>query len=179
MAGKTFVITGKLNRGSRKEVQDKIELNSGIAGSSVNKKTDYLVNNDVTSTSGKNKKAMDLDIPSWRNGPRTTYQTWGFDDYPAPNPVPADVYNNSGEPVATITGSFPTTRWLATHLDRTGIWTTEDWIELYIPNTDITTGPRAMAIPSGFNIHLKNRRKYRKYRFTGLMIRITVTRNFH
>lgn len=31
--------------------------------SSVSKKTDYLINNDKTSTSGKNKKAMDLNIP--------------------------------------------------------------------------------------------------------------------
>lgn len=31
--------------------------------SGVSKKTDYLVNNDITSTSGKNKKAKDLGVP--------------------------------------------------------------------------------------------------------------------
>ena len=84
--------------------------------------------------------ALDLNPPSWRNDLRTTYQIWEFNAYPAPNPAPPDAYNNTQEPSATITGSFPTTRWIATHLNRTGVWTTEDWIELYIPNTDIT-GP--------------------------------------
>lgn len=40
-----------------------IEDNGGKYVSSVSKKTDYLINNDKNSTSGKNKKAIDLNIP--------------------------------------------------------------------------------------------------------------------
>ena len=41
----------------------KIEAAGGKVSGSVSKKTDYLINNDITSTSGKNKKAADLGIP--------------------------------------------------------------------------------------------------------------------
>lgn len=40
-----------------------IEDNGGKYVSSVSKKTDYLINNDKNSTSGKNKKAIDLNVP--------------------------------------------------------------------------------------------------------------------
>lgn len=61
---KTFVITGSLNSfKNRDEAIKVIEDNGGKVSGSVSKKTDYLVNNDITSTSGKNKKAKELSIP--------------------------------------------------------------------------------------------------------------------
>ena len=40
-----------------------IEAKGGKVAGSVSKKTDFLINNDVESTSGKNKKAKELGIP--------------------------------------------------------------------------------------------------------------------
>lgn len=63
-AGKTFVITGSLNHfQNREECQALIEQNGGKTSGSVSKKTSYLINNDVYSTSGKNSKAKELGIP--------------------------------------------------------------------------------------------------------------------
>ncbi|MCI8511542.1 MAG: NAD-dependent DNA ligase LigA [Lachnospiraceae bacterium] len=63
-AGKTFVITGSLSHfASRKELQERIESLGGKAAGSVSAKTSYLINNDVTSNSSKNKKARELGIP--------------------------------------------------------------------------------------------------------------------
>lgn len=62
--GKTFVITGKLNSFSNRDaVKDAIESHGGKVSGSVSKNTDYLVNNDILSTSGKNKKAKQLNVP--------------------------------------------------------------------------------------------------------------------
>ena len=62
--GKSFCITGSLTHYVNRDALVKaIEDNGGKYVSSVSKKTDYLINNDKTSTSGKNKKAMDLNIP--------------------------------------------------------------------------------------------------------------------
>ena len=60
VTGKTFVITGSLNNWKNRDalVAD-IESNGGKVSGSVSKNTDYLINNDKTSTSGKNKKAME------------------------------------------------------------------------------------------------------------------------
>lgn len=64
LAGMTFVITGKLNHyENRDALVEVIESLGGKAAGSVSAKTSYLINNDVTSTSGKNKKAQDLGIP--------------------------------------------------------------------------------------------------------------------
>ena len=64
LAGMTFVITGKLNHyENRDALVEVIESLGGKAAGSVSAKTSYLINNDVTSTSGKNKKAKDLGIP--------------------------------------------------------------------------------------------------------------------
>ena len=61
--GKTFVITGALEHFSnRKELQAKIEELGGRVTGSVTAKTSYLINNDVTSSSSKNKKARELGI---------------------------------------------------------------------------------------------------------------------
>nr|MCR5655587.1 hypothetical protein [Lachnospiraceae bacterium] len=48
---------------NRSEVKALIEEKGGKVAGSVSAKTDYLINNDVTSTSGKNKKAKELGIP--------------------------------------------------------------------------------------------------------------------
>lgn len=64
ISGKTFVITGKLvSYKNRNELVNVIESNGGTVAGSVSSKTDYLINNDVSSTSGKNKKAKELNIP--------------------------------------------------------------------------------------------------------------------
>ncbi len=64
LAGMTFVITGSLNHfENRDALKDKIEKAGGKVAGSVSAKTSYLINNDVTSTSGKNKKAKELGIP--------------------------------------------------------------------------------------------------------------------
>ena len=62
--GKSFCITGNLIHYANRDTLVKvIEDNGGKYVSSVSKKTDYLINNDKNSTSGKNKKAIDLSIP--------------------------------------------------------------------------------------------------------------------
>jgi DNA ligase (NAD+) len=64
LSGLTFCITGSLNHfANRDEAKEKIEQAGGNVSGSVSAKTSYLVNNDVTSTSGKNKKAKELNIP--------------------------------------------------------------------------------------------------------------------
>ena len=64
IAGKTFVITGKLTTfKNRDEAKQKIENAGGKVVDSVSSKTDYLVNNDINSTSSKNQKAKQLNIP--------------------------------------------------------------------------------------------------------------------
>lgn len=60
---KTFVITGKLKGGNRDWLKNKIEAAGGKVASSVSTKTDYLINNDINSTSSKNVKAKSLNIP--------------------------------------------------------------------------------------------------------------------
>ncbi len=63
-AGKVFVITGSVEHfANRKELQAEIEKRGGKATGSVTTKTSYLINNDTTSNSSKNKKAKELGIP--------------------------------------------------------------------------------------------------------------------
>lgn len=62
--GLTFVVTGSLNHyANRNALKKEIESLGGKVSGSVSKKTDYLINNDLASTSGKNKKALELGIP--------------------------------------------------------------------------------------------------------------------
>lgn len=62
--GKVFVITGKLEHfANRDTLVEKIEKLGGKVSGSVSAKTSFLINNDVASTSGKNKKAKELNIP--------------------------------------------------------------------------------------------------------------------
>ena len=64
LMGKTFCITGSLNHFENRDMAfDWIEKNGGKTSTNVSSKTSYLVNNDVNSTSGKNKKAKELGIP--------------------------------------------------------------------------------------------------------------------
>ena len=64
LAGMSFVITGSLSRfASRNELKEAIEQKGGKVTGSVTGKTTCLINNDVTSTSSKNKKARELGIP--------------------------------------------------------------------------------------------------------------------
>lgn len=59
----TFVITGDmLHFKNRAELKTYIESQGGKVTGSVSKSTDFLINNDTTSTSGKNKKAKELGI---------------------------------------------------------------------------------------------------------------------
>lgn len=61
-AGMTFVITGSVTHfANRKELQSVIEARGGKATGSVTSKTTYLINNDVTSNSSKNKKAYPIE----------------------------------------------------------------------------------------------------------------------
>lgn len=63
LSGMTFVITGKLTQfENRKALEKKIESLGGKKSGSVSSKTTYLINNDKTSTSGKNKDANNLGI---------------------------------------------------------------------------------------------------------------------
>ena len=58
-AGKTFCITGKLNRYSNRDMlTEDIEMYGGKVVSGVTAKTDYLITNDPRSGSGKNAKAI-------------------------------------------------------------------------------------------------------------------------
>lgn len=64
LEAQNFVITGKLqNFKNRQELVDLIEAAGGKVQSSISAKTNYLINNDINSTSAKNKKAKELNIP--------------------------------------------------------------------------------------------------------------------
>lgn len=63
-AGLTFVITGDVHHyANRAELKAYIESAGGKVAGSVTSKTNFLINNDVTSTSSKNQKAQSLGIP--------------------------------------------------------------------------------------------------------------------
>lgn len=63
LQGKTFVITGDVQHfANRNELKEFIEARGGKVTGSVTGKTTYLINNDVNSTSGKNKKAKELGV---------------------------------------------------------------------------------------------------------------------
>ena len=64
LSGKVFCITGKLNHyKNRDEIKNVIESLGGKVSGSVSKKTDYLINNDTTSTSSKNQSAKSFGVP--------------------------------------------------------------------------------------------------------------------
>ena len=62
--GLTFVVTGKVTQyKSRDELKKEIESLGGKVAGSVSAKTTALINNDIESTSSKNKKAKELNVP--------------------------------------------------------------------------------------------------------------------
>jgi len=64
LEGLTFVITGKVNHfKNRDELKNYIENNGGKVVGSISSKTNYLINNDIESTSSKNLAAKKLGIP--------------------------------------------------------------------------------------------------------------------
>ena len=64
LTGKVVVITGSLELfENRNALKDAIEAKGGKVTGSVTAKTTYLINNDINSTSSKNKKAKELGIP--------------------------------------------------------------------------------------------------------------------
>lgn len=64
LEGKVFVITGKLNTyKNRDELKNHIESLGGKVSGSISGKTNYLINNDINSTSSKNASAKKLNIP--------------------------------------------------------------------------------------------------------------------
>lgn len=64
LSGVNFVITGSVEHfANRGEVKEEIERRGGKVTGSVTSKTNYLINNDVNSTSSKNRKARELGIP--------------------------------------------------------------------------------------------------------------------
>ena len=63
LKGKSFVITGSLNHfPNRNALKTFIEQRGGKVTGSVTGKTSFLINNDSLSSSGKNKKAKELNI---------------------------------------------------------------------------------------------------------------------
>lgn len=61
---KVFVITGSLvHYKNRDELVEVIEKSGGKVSGSVSAKTSYLLNNDINSTSSKNRKAKELGVP--------------------------------------------------------------------------------------------------------------------
>lgn len=64
LAGLTFVITGKVEHfDNRDALKAAVEKAGGKTSSAVSSKTDYLINNDISSGSSKNRKAKELGIP--------------------------------------------------------------------------------------------------------------------
>lgn len=64
LEGKVFVITGSVEHfANRNELKEYIEARGGKVTGSVTAKTSYLINNDITSGSSKNKTAKELGVP--------------------------------------------------------------------------------------------------------------------
>lgn len=64
LSGLVFVITGSLDHfENRSALKETIENAGGKVTGSVTKNTSYLINNDIASTSSKNKKAKELGVP--------------------------------------------------------------------------------------------------------------------
>lgn len=64
LLGMTFVITGSLNHfENRDALKKELESRGAKVSGSVSAKTNFLINNDIDSTSSKNKKAKQLNIP--------------------------------------------------------------------------------------------------------------------
>ena len=63
-AGMSFVVTGDVHSfANRAELKAYVESQGGKVTGSVSRSTDFLINNDIESTSGKNRKARELGVP--------------------------------------------------------------------------------------------------------------------
>ena len=63
-AGLIFVITGNVHRFKNRDAfKSYVEQQGGKVTGSVSAKTNFLINNDSESSSGKNRKAKELGIP--------------------------------------------------------------------------------------------------------------------
>lgn len=86
--------------------------------------------------------ADDIVPPPWERGAEgTTVQVWEFNspDNPA---LPDLVGNDFGDPFAIIIGSEPGTNqldplWLPDHENHTGVWRTEGYVALWLPNAPL------------------------------------------
>ena len=63
LEGKSFCFTGELVSMKRADAQNLVKSKGGFVKTSVVKGLSYLVTNDTSSGSSKNKKAADLGIP--------------------------------------------------------------------------------------------------------------------
>lgn len=64
LENKTFIITGSVNHYQNREaLKADIEAHGGKVVGSVSSKVNYIINNDINSTSSKNQKAKSLNIP--------------------------------------------------------------------------------------------------------------------
>lgn len=64
LENKTFVITGSVNHyQNRDALKADIESHGGKVVGSISSKVNYLINNDINSTSSKNQKAKSLNVP--------------------------------------------------------------------------------------------------------------------
>lgn len=64
LQGKTFVVTGSVHHyPNRDALKADIEAHGGKVVGNISSKTNYLINNDINSTSSKNTKAKSLNIP--------------------------------------------------------------------------------------------------------------------
>lgn len=64
LQNKTFVVTGSVNHyPNRDALKADIEAHGGKVVGNISSKTNYLINNDINSTSSKNTKAKSLNIP--------------------------------------------------------------------------------------------------------------------
>ena len=62
--GKIFVVTGSVHKfKNRDALKSYIEEIGGKVVGSVSKNTNYLINNDINSSSSKNRRAKELNIP--------------------------------------------------------------------------------------------------------------------
>jgi len=91
--------------------------------------------------------ADDLIPPPWERGaPGTTLQVWEFNT--PDNPVPPDLFGNPfGDPLATIVGAGQVVAgqdavqfdplWLPEDQGHVGVWRTEGYVDLYVPNAPV------------------------------------------
>lgn len=77
-------------------------------------------------------------VPDWRGEDGSTHQIWTFDDDSNPA-VPSTVDNPNGDPTALIEDDNPADMWwIDTNRGHDGVWKTEGYVTITIPNTQLT-----------------------------------------